>query len=106
MPPQVRPISHASASLSSSRSSDDRPSVRTRSLSSTTRASTHPPIVTAPRIRPRSPTHILAPAFRGVVPCVPTSVAITTRPSVARSASSWAKVSRKASRAGVIGADA
>ena len=46
---------------------------------SITRASTQPPIVTEPKIAPSSPTNIFVPSLRGVVPCVPTSVAITAR---------------------------
>src|SRR6185369_11176313 len=71
--------SHASSSasfISTSRDSDDD---KTCSDSAITRASTQPPIVTDPRIRPASPTHIFAPSRFGPVPRVATSVAIATR---------------------------
>src|SRR6185369_259901 len=71
--------SHASSSasfISTSRDSDDD---KTRSDSAITRASTQPPIVTDPRMRPASPTHIFAPSRFGPVPRVATSVAIATR---------------------------
>jgi hypothetical protein len=64
------------------------PSRSTDSASAITRASTQPPIVTLPRMRPPSPTHIFAPSFLGVVPRAPTSVAIATRRSRERSAAS------------------
>ena len=41
-------------------------------------ASTQPPMVTEPSTRPPSPTSILAPSLRGVVPRVLTRVATAT----------------------------
>jgi hypothetical protein len=54
-----------------------RSAVRTSSDAPITWASTHPPIVTDPMIRPSAPTHIRAPSLRGLVPSVLTSVATT-----------------------------
>src|SRR5262249_15676058 len=61
--------------------------------SSMTCASTQPPMVTDPRMRPPSPTTILAPSFRGVVPRVLTKVATATLPSSCFSCSMWSKSS-------------
>jgi len=56
-------------------------------------ASTQPPMVTEPSTRPSSPTSILAPSLRGVVPRVLTSVATATLPSALRSRSRFSKSS-------------
>jgi hypothetical protein len=81
VPPQVSPISQASSSPRSMERSFGRDPARTSSASAITSASTQPPIVTEPRMRPPSPTHIFAPSFRGVVPWVLTRVARAARPS-------------------------
>jgi hypothetical protein len=53
---------------------------RTSSACSMTWASTQPPMVTEPSTAPPSPTTILAPSLRGVVPRVLTRVATATLP--------------------------
>src|SRR5512140_555253 len=58
-----------------------------------TRASTHPPMVTDPKMFPSSPTNIFVPSLRGVVPTVRTSVAIVARRPALRSRSINSKVS-------------
>src|SRR5262245_29463220 len=78
VPPQVRPISQASSSPRFSSRSRGAFRPRTSADSSMTCASTQPPIVTDPRMRPPSPTTILAPSFLGVVPRVFTRVATAT----------------------------
>ena len=78
VPPQVSPISHASSSPRFSSSSRGAFVPSTSADSSITCASTHPPMVTEPRTRPPSPTSILAPSLRGVVPRVFTRVATAT----------------------------
>src|ERR1700694_805037 len=92
-PPQVRPISHASSSPSCRlirRGADDE---STSVDCSMTRASTHPPIVTEPKMFPSLPTNIFVPSLRGVVPAVRTSVAIVARLPAWRSRSIRSNVS-------------
>src|SRR5262245_25201648 len=93
VPPQVRPISQASSSPRSSWSRHGLWAEMTEADSSITWASTQPPMVTEPRTRPPSPTSILAPSFRGVVPRVFTRVARATLPSALRSRSRCSKSS-------------
>src|SRR5215471_12098972 len=93
VPPQVRPISHASSSPRSSWSRRGLWVESTEADSSITWASTHPPMVTEPRTRPPSPTSIFAPSLRGVVPRVFTRVARATLPSALRSRSRCSKSS-------------
>src|SRR5215470_3496785 len=93
VPPQVRPISQASSSPRSSWSRRGLWAEMTEADSSITWASTQPPMVTEPRTRPPSPTSILAPSFRGVVPRVFTRVARATLPSAFRSRSRCSKSS-------------
>ena len=87
VPPHVRPISQASSSPRFISSSRGRMVLSTSSDSSITCASTQPPMVTEPSTRPPSPTNILAPSLRGVVPRVLTSVATATRPPARRNSS-------------------
>src|ERR1700694_708731 len=92
-PPQVSPISHASSSPSCRlirRGADDE---STSVDCSMTRASTHPPIVTEPKMLASLPTNIFVPSLRGVVPAVRTSVAIVARLPARRSRSIRSNVS-------------
>src|ERR1700674_775860 len=92
-PPQVRPISHASSSPSCMlirRGADDE---STSFDCSMTRASTHPPIVTEPKMLPSLPTNIFVPSLRGVVPAVRTRVAMVARLPARRSRSIRSNVS-------------
>src|SRR5438309_529197 len=93
VPPQVSPISHASSSPRFSSRSRGSCAASTEADSSMTWASTQPPMVTEPSTRPSSPTSILAPSLRGVVPRVLTSVATATLPSALRSRSRFSKSS-------------
>ena len=93
VPPQVSPISQASSSPRSSSSSRGAFWSSTSADCSMTWASTQPPIVTEPSTRPPSPTTILAPSLRGVVPRVLTRVATVTRGSVFFSLSRWSNSS-------------
>src|SRR5262245_36545792 len=93
VPAQVNPPSQASSSPSLTESSRDSKDASAFSDSSITCASTHPPMVTAPSMRPCSLTHILAPSFLGLVPRVATSVAIATRFSAFPNISIWSKTS-------------
>src|SRR5471032_1507381 len=92
-PPQVRPISHASSSPNCILRSCGEDVPRTSPERSMTRASTHPPMVTDPKIPPSSPTNIFVPSLRGVVPAVRTSVAIAAGLPAWRSRSISSKVS-------------
>src|ERR1043165_4912614 len=78
-PAHEKPISQASSSPSLISTSRDLNDESACSDSAITRASTQPPIVTDPRMRPSSPTHIFAPSRFGLVPRVATSVAMATR---------------------------
>src|SRR6266851_3302280 len=92
-PPQVKPISHASSSPSWRFSKRGVEESSTSADCSMTRASTHPPIVTEPKMFPSLPTNIFVPSLRGVVPAVRTSVAIVARPPARRSRSIRSNVS-------------
>ena len=87
VPPHVSPISHASSSPRFSSRSRGRFVFKTSSVCSMTWASTQPPMVTEPSTDPPSPTSILAPSLRGVVPRVFTRVATATLPGDRRSSS-------------------
>ena len=86
VPPQTRPVSQASSSVSSYSRSDEPPSSRIRFASANASPSTQPP-PSVPCVRPRSSTSILAPTTCGVEPTVRTTVATANgRPSRSSSA--------------------
>src|SRR3954467_10352816 len=94
-PPQVRPTENASSSLTPYRCRTAASVCRDCSASSYTAPSTQPPD-TLPTAVPSGPTSIVAPAWRGALRQVPTTVARPTGSPARHHASSSSTTSRTA----------